>query len=521
MTLFATVALALALAFAYAAQLARWLRVLQREHYEPRSMTRFLGRWSAPPVAGASTSSARAGRRGLTVSHLLVAVAVVAALVHANVVVDLATVSYGLFCPVGLSIRGRSGPLRFTPRLRVVAASAIVVALAVSALGPLGTNPFLGAVVMVWAVPPVLDGLARLLAPVERRRAQHFVDLARRRLEVVRPVVVAITGSYGKTSTKNYLAQLLTADGAVVASPRSFNNRAGLSRAVNENLVDGTRVFIAEMGTYGPGEIRDLTEWLPPDIAVVTAIGPVHLERMGSLEVIEAAKREITERAKTIVLNVDDVRLRSWVEELRNHGHRVVTAAARGSGDVRVEVADGSWTLWVGDDQIGTGTMVVGVHATNLACAAAASLELGVSSAAVVERLSAVTPSASRLSVARAPSGVVVVDDTFNANPDSARAALAVLGTLDVTGRRVVVTPGMVELGALQYAENVRLAERIRATPADLVVVGRTNALPLSEGSPSPVMRFDRRDQAVAWVKKNLRDGDAVLYLNDLPDHYP
>ena len=111
------------------------------------------------------------------------------------------------------------------------------------------------------------------------------------------PRVVAITGSYGKTSTKNHLAQLLGDDGVVV-TPRSFNNRAGLSRAINENLADGTRVFVAEMGTYGPGEIRALCSWCVPEIAIVTAIGPVHLERMKRLEVIEAAKYEITERAE-------------------------------------------------------------------------------------------------------------------------------------------------------------------------------------------------------------------------------
>ena len=94
--------------------------------------------------------------------------------------------------------------------------------------------------------------------------------------------MVAITGSFGKTSTKGYVADLVGDSKTVVASPASFNNRAGLAWAVNEQLADATEVFVAEMGTYGRGEISELCSWIRPDIAVITAVGPVHLERFGS-----------------------------------------------------------------------------------------------------------------------------------------------------------------------------------------------------------------------------------------------
>ncbi len=132
-----------------------------------------------------------------------------------------------------------------------------------------------------------------------------------------------------------------------------------------------------------------------------------------------------------------------------------------------------------------------------------------------------VAPVASRLNVVTAPSGVVVIDDTFNANPVSAITALSVLSSLDLSGRRVVVTPGLVELGAEQYSENLRLAQRVTALPAELVVVGRTNIVALVAGEDVPPKRFDTRDEAVAWVRSSLAAGDGVLYLNDLPDHYP
>ncbi|MGA7834443.1 MAG: UDP-N-acetylmuramoyl-tripeptide--D-alanyl-D-alanine ligase [Acidimicrobiales bacterium] len=508
------------LALAYCAQMARWLRVLQREHYDPTSLRRFLARWSSPQLPSAKVRARRA-RRPITLSHVLILAMIVTVVLREWDLLVVAAVTYGLFCPQGLSVRGRTSPLAWTRRLRATAIVAGVFSLIVAGLGALAPHPFLGAVAMVLAVPPVLDLTTRVLRPYEEHAAQRFVDQAVKRLDRVRPRIVAITGSFGKTSTKNHLSALLGDEYGVVASPRSYNNRAGLSRAINENLNDGTRIFIAEMGTYGPGEIRELASWCKPEIAVVTAIGPVHLERMGSIDAIEEAKREITETAATVVLSVDDPRLARWPGSLRAAGKRVITAASRADADVRVATDAKRWTVVVDGETLATIDEIIGVQPTNLACALGAALALGVSGEQLVGRLSHVVPVANRLNVASAPSGAVVVDDTFNANPESAAAALDVLSSLDVVGRRVVVTPGLVELGRDQYGENLRLAQLVEAASADLVVVGRTNALALAAGSSRPPHRFDTRENAVAWVRATLGQGDAVLFLNDLPDHYP
>jgi UDP-N-acetylmuramoyl-tripeptide--D-alanyl-D-alanine ligase len=127
--------------------------------------------------------------------------------------------------------------------------------------------------------------------------------------------------------------------------------------------------------------------------------------------------------------------------------------------------------------------------------------------------------------VVHAPSGVVIIDDTFNSNPAGASVALAALRGIEVTGRRVVVTPGMIEMGARQAIENEEFA-REAATVADVViVVGRTNRASLMRGlagvSGLVVIELPTRDKAVDWVRASLREGDAVLYENDLPDNYP
>ncbi len=522
MRLIPDVVLALALALAYVAQMLRWLRVLQREHYQASSMRRFLARWSSPQVASAKSIDRSKLRRPVTLTHVLLIGLVVAVLARLDVLAAVISVGYGALCPQGLSIKGRTSALQWTRRLTTVFIVATVIALVFAVAGSFTRRPWLLAVAAVWAVPLLLDLTTRLLEPLENRRAQRFVDQAVERLNKVRPRVVAITGSYGKTSTKNHLRDLLGARGGVVASPRSYNNRAGLSRAINENLADGTQIFIAEMGTFAEGEIADLCAWCPPDIAVVTAIGPVHLERMKSVDVIERAKYEITERARTVVLNVDDARLRNWPSRLTAQGKRVRRVGSTTSdASVRVVEDDGRWHVIVEGDVLAVMEPLVGIQPTNLACAIGAALELDVAIEEIAGRLSDVTAVANRSNVVRAPSGVMVIDDTFNANPASAAAALRLLASLPLAGQRVVVTPGLIELGVDQHVENMNLAKKVSAYGAQLVVVGRTNAKALMTGYEGAVRRFDTRDEAVQWVRSSLVTGDGVLYLNDLPDHYP
>jgi UDP-N-acetylmuramoyl-tripeptide--D-alanyl-D-alanine ligase len=544
----------LGLSAAFGAQMLRWLRVLQREHYEASALARFVGRWSSPQVAAVPRSKVRLEqasvtvrtaprddfqgasrfeqdrlrpkaqrgvRRPFTLTHVLIFAFVVALLVKNEYAPVVVAVIFGLFTPWGLSIKGRTGPLVWTRRATTTAAVATVVSVGIACIGLVSNRPWLPAAVVVWAVPVILDLTTRALKPYEEHRSKAFVDQAVARLNRVHPRVVAITGSYGKTSTKNHLAQIMGDDGIVV-TPRSFNNRAGLSRAINENLADGTRVFVAEMGTYGPGEIRSLCSWCVPEIAVVTALGPVHLERMKRLDIIEAAKYEITERAHIVIVNTDDHVLARWPQKLTAAGKRVRTAGSTNeSASVRVGVDGPNWSVSVDGTVIGVGPAIVGVQATNLACAIAVALELGVRTDELLDRLRRVEAVENRSNVVTASSGVEVIDDTFNANPASAASALKLLSSLHLSGRRVVVTPGLIELGREQYGENLALARKIAFIEAELVIVNRTNAVPLSIGFAGPVRRFNTRDEAVTWVRSALVAGDGVLYLNDLPDHYP
>ena len=499
----------------------RWLRVAQREHYLPGSVSRFAFRWWASRPSNVALGLGAVVCAGLSVQWPVAA---------------FGTALAGAAGPIGLRLRARTSALDWTPRLRRLAVVFAVVQVGiVAALGVLLRVPAVTAVALL-ASPRILDLACAVTAPLEKRLVRPYVDQARSRLARVKPRVVAVTGSYGKTSTKQAIAHMLSGSVNTVASPASYNNRAGLARAVNEHLADGTEVFVAEMGTYGPGEIAELCEWLEPEVSVITALGPVHLERFGSEDLVLQAKAEILTRCRVAVLAVDDPRLAALADRMVAEGRSVVRCSSGGTAaDVVVERAAGPNGILRIEVQ---GRVVQeGLHSSaresNLACAVGVVVALGLPVDAAVARIEGIPSTAHRLESVTGAGGALVLDDTYNSNPAGAAVALSVLAELGAHARRrVVVTPGMVELGRFQQRENAVLGRSAAAVATDLVVVGRTNRRALLEGaraafaegarsSGPSVVEVATRQDAVTWVRANVGPGDVVLYENDLPDHYP
>ncbi len=516
MTVLRAIALGAAVVAIVCADL-RWLRVAQHEHYLSGAATRFGWRWWLSTPLNSILALLAVGCAGLTT-------VVVPAALATGVIVAVG--------PVGLRLRGRTARLAWTRRLSQVAVCTVGMECLAAALTGAYAGVSGAVLAVAWsaiAVPVFVDAALGMLRPVEDRLAQRHVARASVVLGRVRPMVVGITGSYGKTTTKTYVAHLVAGDRSVVASPRSFNNRAGLARTVNEHLVPGTDVLVAEMGAYGPGEIEALCRWLQPEVAVITSIGPAHLERFGSLDKTLAAKAEITSTARVVVLNIDDERLN---ELARRVGPGQVVVRASGldaSADVAVLEQAGGLELRVRGRPSGVAILAPGAPPpirSNVACAAAVAVELGIDPEVVVRRLASLPVVPNRLQRYQANAGYVVFDDTFNANPSGAGLALDALESEACEGRRVLVTPGMVELGKAQAAENAALAERAARVVTDLVVVGRTNRAALVEGcrragQTLSVKLVGTREEAVAWAREELGPGDAVLFENDLPDHFP
>ncbi len=507
----------------------KWVRVGQREHYLPGRIGPFFALWfrasfvnQALLVVGLVLLVGSFVQSFGTEVHLVIAALLVICL---------------LLTPFGLGFRGRTSPLALTSRMRRLLVAVGLIDVIVTLVGLVVGLPLAFALLAGFFAPAVVELALIATRPLEDHLLQRYVDDATERLLRVRPRVVGITGSFGKTTTKNYLATLLEGSVRAIASPASFNNRGGLARSINERLVPGTEVFVAEMGTFGPGEIAALCSWIPPEIAVLTALGPVHLERFGSEASILRAKLEITEQASVVIINIDYPRLALAAKALAGSAtdRRIVKVSAiQLDADVTVKPnEEGELVVYLHGQKLAK-IDAGDIAPTNLACAVAAALECGVAPEALQSRLGLVKSPANRLVTAVVPdSGVEVLDDTYNSNPAGARRALAALQRRGgETATKFVVTPGMVELGKRQYPENYALGKAVGQVANQLVVVGMTNRIALMEGAAEAqataegtrldaVVPVKDRDSAIAYIKRSAKSGDVVLYENDLPDHYP
>lgn len=506
----------------------KWVRVGQREHYLPGRVGPFFALWYRASFIN----------QALLVLGLVLLVGSFVRSFGAEVhliIAALLTICL-LLAPVGLGLRGRTSPLALTARMRRLLLVVGAIDAVITLIGLLIGLPLAFALLAGFLAPAVVELALVITRPLEDHFLQRYVNDATERLLRVRPRVVGITGSFGKTTTKNYLATLLEGSVRAIASPASFNNRGGLARSINERLVPGTEVFIAEMGTFGPGEIAALCSWIPPEIAVLTALGPVHLERFGSEASILRAKLEITEQASVVIINVDYPRLALAAKALAGGDieRRIVRVSAI-QLDVDVTVKpneEGELVVYLHGQKLAK-VDAGDIAPTNLACAIAAALECGVTPDALQSRLGLVKSPANRLVTAVVPdSGVEVLDDTYNSNPAGARRALAALERRgNETATKFVVTPGMVELGNRQYPENFALGKAVGQVANQLVVVGMTNRNALVEGAAeaqasgdsrlSAVVSVKDRESAISYIKRSTKPGDVVLYENDLPDHYP
>lgn len=476
----------------------KWLRVAQREHYIAGWVTRIAVGW---------------GRAVPTSSWPLALAAVlwVAAVLSGVVAFQLVSLAVGVFWPWGLGFRGRSSKFQWTTRIRRLAIVWLVVAGSVSL--------FFGPFVVIVFAPLLMDASLWITKPLEVALSRKWLVAAQKKLRQVNPVVVAVTGSYGKTSTKGYIAHLVGTKYSVVPSPASFNNLMGLARAVNDKLTPGTEVFVAEMGVYGEGEIRQLSKSFPPDIAAITTIGEAHLERMKNRATILRAKSEIVENASTVVLPIDDRDLAALADKCEAEGKRVVRVSATGARAV-VSVDPTAGTVSIDGEAVPVVISGVG-HAVNIAVAVGIAHALDVPLSALAPKLSSLPTAAHRAEPQQAPSGAIVIDDSYNANPSG--ASRAVEGGAALAQKRggpfIVVSPGMIELGPVQVERNREFARHIHVAGGELFVVGYTNRRALLSGHPT-AKAFAKRTDAMSEALQRAGSTGVILVENDLPDHY-
>jgi UDP-N-acetylmuramoyl-tripeptide--D-alanyl-D-alanine ligase len=335
---------------------------------------------------------------------------------------------------------------------------------------------------------------------------------------------LAITGSSGKTSTKDLLGQVLAAAGPTVSPPGSYNNDIGLPLTVL-SADEATRFLVLEMGSRGPGHIARLCRVARPRVGVVLNVGSAHLGEFGSAEGIAQAKGELVEALPddgTAVLNADDARV---IGMAARTSARVLRTGRGEDADVRAvdvtldETARARFTLAAAGERHPVQLQVVGEHqVANALSAAGAALAAGMAPVEVAAALSAAGPrSRWRMEVSRRDDGVTVVNDAYNANPESMRAALAALAGLAGT-RRIAVLGAMAELGPDAAAEHERLGRDAAATGVDLIIAVGPDAVGIADGAATAGRRAREEsvhvpDRAAAreLLSEVLRSGDVVL----------
>lgn len=373
-----------------------------------------------------------------------------------------------------------------------------------------------------------------LLQPVENSINRKFYNAAAERLASMPDLkIIGITGSYGKTSTKHYLHRILSEHFDTLMTPGSYNTTLGVTRTINELLKPYNEVFIVEMGAKQVGDIKEICDLVHPRIGIITAVGPQHLETFKSIENVRNTKFELADSLPAdglVVINNDFEASRG--RKVSNT--RSVRYAVSNPNDCQYTAedikysADGTDFTVVGPDgfALQLHTQLVGeCNISNLIAAVIVALELGVPASKIQYAVSTIAQVEHRLQMRHIPGGVTIIDDAFNSNPSGSRMALDVLARMDA-GKRFVITPGMIELGDMQYELNKEFGRHIAACCDYAFIVCEYNRDAIlaglqEQGFPEDrVICFDTFLQANAKAMAMAKPGDTILIENDLPDTF-
>ncbi len=335
--------------------------------------------------------------------------------------------------------------------------------------------------------------------------------------------VIAITGSTGKTTTKDILTAMLAKKLRVVASERSYNNEVGVPATILRAGSD-TDVLVLEMAMRGPGQIRDLCAIARPNIGLVTNVGKTHFEFFGSEERIAEAKGELVESIPAdglVVLNVDDY----WTHKLRAISKApVVTYGTKPSADVRASGIsldrEGRPSFFL-KCKAGRRKMrlpVPGRHNVYNTCAAAAvAMHLGLSLKEIAESGDDIALSGMRMELFTTADEVTILNDAYNANPASMKAALETLEAIEARGKKIAVLGDMMELGSVADAAHFQVGEMVAKMGLDLLVAVGAKSAKIADGAMVGGMAGDRvkrcanGEEAARLVRKMVSRDDVLL----------
>lgn len=349
-----------------------------------------------------------------------------------------------------------------------------------------------------------------------------------RYLQVRGLVVVGIAGSYAKTSTKHIMHQLLSPYIPTLATPDSVNTALGIAIAVLTRLTAKHKLFIAELGAYVAGDIADLVRYVRPKYGILTPLGTEHLERFGSLENVIAAESELMTTLPIDVLCCDTntLLLPDSAKTSRVSYYGFFPNSAYDISNVSVTRAGTECILTVGDTPRKIFIPLYGKHnILNILPTFWVGEKLGISTEHVLAYTGTLKPVPHRMEPTLTENNVLILDNGYNTNPDSSKASLAVLEQVKAA-KKVVVTPGFVEMGEKQYAYNIDFGKRIAGVADTVAVTGKTNRKAILEGLSAVkfpkknIVLADNERHATKLLRKKLVPNSVILFEGGTPEVY-
>ncbi len=455
-----------------------------------------------------------------------------------GLIIELAVISVYLLIQIFLAIRAQKKSIKklvFTARVYRLYITALLVCGALLVLTLTSKGTLQGVFFALLSILSIFSPIAVIVAwavtyPIEKIISRYYINDAKKILRSAKGLtVIGVTGSYGKTGTKFILSRILSEKFNVVATPKSFNTPMGVVKTVRKELRPSTQIFICEMGAKKIGDIKEICDIVRPSLGIITAVGPQHLDTFKSLDNVFATKFELYDdcikRGGRIFANTDSAELNK-----RLGTRQVVGYGINSNENYAKNITygkDGSrFTIVLGDTEIPVTTRLLGKHAVmNIVGAAAMALSLGVTAEEIAFAVSRLEPTEHRLEIKRSVGGSYMIDDAYNANPEGCIEAVTVLSHFE-NMKKVIITPGLVELGEKEYDFNYKLGLACTKVCDVIILVGKNRSKPLTDAidttdfAKSRVHIASSFKEALGIVSAFADENTVFLVENDLPDNY-
>lgn len=427
-------------------------------------------------------------------------------------------------------------PLKQTRRMnRLIATTFILIASITFILIALSTEylHFLryGIVVITPMFLIVIIPLAHfIIYPLESYIRNKYIKKARKKLgKMPNLIKIGITGSYGKTTTKHILNVILSKKYSVCMTPHSFNTPMGLTKVVLKYLKKDNQILIAEMGARNVGDIKYLCDLIHPKHAIITAVASQHLATFGSIENVAKTKNELAEAITDgyIVFNANSEGSFKLYEKCNKD--KYLSAVENDTAycnikNIKLSSSGSQFTLCIDGNEIDCNSKLIGKQfLEDIALASAMAYKLDVSLQDIKSAIEELKPMAHRMEIVN-NNGLTIIDNSYNSSVESSKASLETLSLFD--GNKIIVTPGIVEMGVKEREVNVQFGENIAKVCNKVIIVNKVNLESIKQGllqagfNEEDILEAENLKQASTLLPNLTKAGDVVLFENDLPDNY-